>query len=341
VANPARWARLHPRPRSWQSHPPQATRFVLLAILSVAAAVGVIASPVQAQDPEAIEAELDERWNELRPIAEELNGIREDLRARRKDARELEEELAPLELRVDVARTEVSDIAAYSYKGGNVTALNALLTTGSPTAFADRLAILDQFARVQREEISQVIDVMEEYEAEQAELDAVLDELTAEEEDLAERVEDIEAEIDELEEARAAAYEESGAGNTQTGSGDCPATYPGGAAATAIEFACAQLGKPYQFGAAGPDAFDCSGLTSAAWAAAGVTIPHQSAGQRDAVAYIDEADLIPGDLVFYYSDISHVAIYAGGGMIVQASQPGVPLNMAPLHQQPVHSYGRV
>jgi cell wall-associated NlpC family hydrolase len=313
---------------------------VFLALLSVAATVGVVASPVHAQDPEAIEAELDERWGELRPIAEELNGIREDLRAKRKDARELEDELEPLELRVDVARAEVSDIAAYTYKGGNVTAFNALLSTGSPTAFADRLAILDQFARVQQEEISEVIDVMEEYEAEQAELDALLEELTAEEENLEERVDDLEAEIDELEEARAAAYEESG-GNTQTGSGDCPATYPGGAAAVAIEFACAQLGKPYSFGASGPDAYDCSGLTSAAWAAAGVTLPHQSGAQRDVTAYIDEADLVPGDLVFYYGDLSHVAIYAGGGMIVQASQPGVPLNMAPLHQQPVHSYGRV
>jgi cell wall-associated NlpC family hydrolase len=313
---------------------------VLLAILSVAAAAGVVASPAHAQDPEAIEAELDERWNELRPIAEELNGIREDLKAKRKEAKELEEDLEPLELRVDVARAEVSDIASYTYKGGNVTAFNALLSTGSPTAFADRLAILDQFARVQREEIGDVIDVMEEYEAEQAELDALLEELTAEEDDLAERVDDIEAEIDELEAARADAYEANG-GSTETGSGDCPASYPGGAAATAIEFACAQLGKPYSFGSAGPDAYDCSGLTSAAWAAAGVNLPHQSVAQRETVAYIDEGDLIPGDLVFYYTDISHVAIYAGGGMIVQASQPGVPLNMAPLHQQPVHSYGRV
>jgi cell wall-associated NlpC family hydrolase len=108
----------------------------------------------------------------------------------------------------------------------------------------------------------------------------------------------------------------------------------------AVSFACAQIGKPYGWGQAGPDAYDCSGLTMAAWAEAGVSLPHNAAAQRDVVSYVDRSDLRPGDLVFYYSDLSHMGMYVGGGWIVHASRAGVPIQMSPIDRSPVHSYGR-
>ncbi|MEP6598082.1 MAG: NlpC/P60 family protein [Actinomycetota bacterium] len=94
------------------------------------------------------------------------------------------------------------------------------------------------------------------------------------------------------------------------------------AAQKAVDFALAQIGKPYVFAAAGPDAFDCSGLTMAAWAAAGVALPHFAATQYAQGRQVSQSQLQPGDLVFLYSDIHHVELYIGNGLAVSAPQEG-------------------
>ncbi|MER7638030.1 NlpC/P60 family protein [Streptomyces sp. NPDC126522] len=90
----------------------------------------------------------------------------------------------------------------------------------------------------------------------------------------------------------------------------------------AIAFATRQLGKPYVWGAEGPDSYDCSGLTSQAWLAAGVTIPRTSEMQWAQLKHVPIEDMRPGDLIIYFSDASHVAIYVGGGNIISAPRPG-------------------
>src|SRR5947209_11072932 len=102
--------------------------------------------------------------------------------------------------------------------------------------------------------------------------------------------------------------------------GPAPAVKPG--AATAVNTAKAQLGKPYVYGAAGPDSFDCSGLTMFAWRAGGVALPHSAAMQYDAIAHISVSQLQPGDLVFFYTPIEHVGIYVGGGQMIDAPFTG-------------------
>ncbi|MFJ9538288.1 NlpC/P60 family protein [Streptomyces sp. NPDC101225] len=90
----------------------------------------------------------------------------------------------------------------------------------------------------------------------------------------------------------------------------------------AIAYATRQIGKPYVWGAEGPDSFDCSGLTSQAWLAAGVTIPRTSEQQWAQLRRIPIADMRPGDLIIYFSDASHVALYIGDGEIISAPRPG-------------------
>jgi cell wall-associated NlpC family hydrolase len=107
-----------------------------------------------------------------------------------------------------------------------------------------------------------------------------------------------------------------------------------GNAAAAVSYAMAQVGKAYVFGAAGPSAFDCSGLTMRAWGAAGVALPHSSAAQYSSGRHIPESELQPGDLVFYYSPISHVGMYIGNGMIVNAENPSVGVKVTSLHSMP-------
>jgi cell wall-associated NlpC family hydrolase len=95
-----------------------------------------------------------------------------------------------------------------------------------------------------------------------------------------------------------------------------------GRAGVVVEFALAQVGEPYAWGGNGPGSWDCSGLTSAAWAEAGVSLPRSSGSQIGVGTRVSKSQLEPGDLVFYYSPISHVGIYIGGGEIVHATHPG-------------------
>jgi cell wall-associated NlpC family hydrolase len=98
---------------------------------------------------------------------------------------------------------------------------------------------------------------------------------------------------------------------------------PSAGASGAVAAALSQIGVPYKYATAVPGVgFDCSGLTSWAWAQAGRSIPHQSAGQYAALTHVSQADVQPGDLLFYYSPISHVAMYIGGGQFVDAPNTG-------------------
>ena len=98
--------------------------------------------------------------------------------------------------------------------------------------------------------------------------------------------------------------------------------------------ALAQVGDSYVYGAAGPSAFDCSGLTMMSWAQAGVGLPHSSSAQFGSGVHVSSGDLQPGDLVFYYSPISHVGIYIGNGLIVHAANPGVGVLVAGVFSMP-------
>jgi cell wall-associated NlpC family hydrolase len=104
-----------------------------------------------------------------------------------------------------------------------------------------------------------------------------------------------------------------------------------GKAGAAVQFAFDQIGKPYVWGATGPDSFDCSGLVQAAWAAAGVSIPRDTYSQWAALTHIPQSDIQPGDLLFYDAE-GHVAMYVGGGMIIDAPQPGENVEKVPMNE---------
>ena len=103
----------------------------------------------------------------------------------------------------------------------------------------------------------------------------------------------------------------------------------------ALDFAVDQLGKPYEWGAEGPDSFDCSGLTSQAWARAGLTIPRTSQEQWSELPRVSLRELRPGDLVVYFPKATHVAIYLGDGMVIQAPRPGTSVKVSPLAANPL------
>ncbi|WP_393079281.1 NlpC/P60 family protein [Streptomyces sp. LN704] len=117
---------------------------------------------------------------------------------------------------------------------------------------------------------------------------------------------------------------QQGTSSGTTGTSGTPATDSSYAtkAGKAIAFARAQIGKPYVWGATGPGSYDCSGLTQAVWKAAGVTLPRTTYDQVNAGTTVPLSAIEPGDLVFFYDDISHVGLYIGNGMMIHAPKPG-------------------
>ncbi|MGW5866011.1 NlpC/P60 family protein [Streptomyces sp. NPDC055239] len=126
----------------------------------------------------------------------------------------------------------------------------------------------------------------------------------------------------------------SGSGSGDTGSGYAAK------AAKVINFAEAQIGKPYVWGATGPDSYDCSGLTQDAWKAAGISLPRTTWDQVKVGTTVKTADAKPGDLVFFYDDISHVGIYIGNGKMIHAPKPGANVRTESIYYMPIHSVVR-
>jgi cell wall-associated NlpC family hydrolase len=119
-----------------------------------------------------------------------------------------------------------------------------------------------------------------------------------------------------------------------TASASAAVAAPTAAAQAAVNTALAQVGKPYAWGAAGPGSYDCSGLAQYAYKAAGISLPHSSRTQSTMGTPVSKANLKPGDLVFFYSPVSHVAVYIGNGQIVHASTAGQPVKVINLASMP-------
>ncbi|MFC4462596.1 C40 family peptidase [Pseudonocardia nematodicida] len=134
----------------------------------------------------------------------------------------------------------------------------------------------------------------------------------------------------------------AGSGPAVTAVADAAAaTSPAAVRTSAVSTALAQLGKPYSWGATGPGAFDCSGLVSYAFAQSGKDLPRTSRAQSTVGSPVSRANLAPGDLVFFYSPVSHVGIYIGGGQIVHASTSGQPVKISNVDAMPFNSARRV
>ncbi len=135
---------------------------------------------------------------------------------------------------------------------------------------------------------------------------------------------------------KAAEQPDTTASGSTAGTGS---TTVSGKGAQALAFAESQIGKPYVWGATGPSSYDCSGLTQAAWREAGVDLPRTTWDQVEIGIRVATEDLQPGDLVFFYDDISHVGIYKGDGMMVHAPKPGADVREESIYYMPI--YGSV
>ena len=308
---------------------------VAVLLVAVLPANAANAGPTVAQ----IEAQIAQVWNQAEPMIEQYNSIHEQFLKNTAQQAALEKKIAPLQVQVELGQVRVGYIAAQAYRGEGASTFNALITAGSPAALADQLTFLNVMAREQAQQVSGVAALQAKFDAQKAPIDALVTKLSTEDAQLTAQKTTIESKLNQLQNLRLQAY-----GNTnQTGSyrpWPCPYTYAPTDGYKAALFACKQAGIPYVWATAGPNSYDCSGLTLASWATVGVYLPHNAYQQRMSMPAVSQANLQVGDLVFYYNDTRHVAIYEGGGKVMQAPAPGDNVRMSDMYQVgPILAYG--
>ncbi|MEU4694801.1 NlpC/P60 family protein [Actinoplanes sp. NPDC023714] len=313
-------------------------------LICVMAAAGIILTgPAVAHaepTPASVEKQIDEQWNKLEPVIEEYNSVHTKLKKLRKQQSSLAKTLTPLQVKVDVAMAQVRGLAVDAYMQGPPNAFNAMLMSGSPTGLTEKLSLLDQLAQNQTASIENVAKLRDKYAGDKATVDQLATEIAARDKDLASKKKAIEKEIDKLQKARIAAYGTADVDDGPLRTGPCPVTYTNDKGGRAAQKACDLIGKPYVFGSNGPNSYDCSGLTQKAWASVGVSLEHYTKDQYGSTKSVSRGELKPGDLVFYYSDVHHVAIYIGGGMVVHAPHTGDHVRMATIDRGPIAGYRR-
>jgi cell wall-associated NlpC family hydrolase len=315
---------------------------VALSTVIVSLLVIVVpATPAQAKPSVSdIQKQIDAANNKLEPIIEDYDQVHSLLQADQAKAAALETKLQPLQLQVTVATSALAPMATEAYKNGPGSTLSLMLNSDSTASLLDQMGIVDEIAHERQRRIAAVVATRDKYAAAKRKLDTTLSSLAAKNADLSAKKQTIEKQVNALQVLRRKVYSDTGPIGTLRPV-PCPVTYIGGAAGVAARAACSKIGKPYVWAAAGPNSFDCSGLTLWAWAQAGKTLRHYTKWQWADGTPISRSQLRPGDLVFFFPPtLHHVGMYVGGGWMVNAPDTGDYVRMAKITKYPIAGYRR-
>lgn len=324
-------------------HTPVRRTFLALGLAFVTL---VAVGPIQASyaEPRPTLREVQQRIaalnHKIELVNEDYAGSRLDLTAAKRRAAVAQSRVRAAQAALAGLKQSMDSLASAAYRAGGNDQFVQLISTSSPQTFLDRVSSLNRIAAGQSSQMAAAATARHRLATVQADAARELSSQRAVAKRMAGQKRQIETALAEqqrllgslkaderrkLQAQRAAAQRAAAAARaSRSRSVDLP-TYNGpasGRAAIAVREAYRQLGKPYKWGAAGPDRFDCSGLTMWVWGKAGVSLPHQSRAQYSSGRKVAKSDLQPGDLTYYGSPIHHVGIYVGGGRMISAPQTG-------------------
>ena len=317
------------------SHARITLRALAVAVMAIALTGSTVTVAHAEPSTSDLTKKIDKASDDLEDVVESYNEMRINLAKTKAAEKELAESLGPAKEALEAATAQVGTMAASAYKSGKVGTMNVIVE--GPGSLLDRMSVIEQMSRSRQREIDTYTATTKNYNDRQAALKTTQAKQDAELKELTARKKKIEGDLKKLYAMRTAAYGKA----TETGtkySGSVP-SIPG-SAGKAVAFAYNAIGVMYSYGADGPNGYDCSGLTSAAWRAGGKSLPHNAAQQISATARISRGDLKPGDLVFYRNG-GHVGLYVGGGQIIDASRAGQPVKKRDMDIMPPTGYGRV
>ncbi|NLU66850.1 C40 family peptidase [Streptomyces sp. HNM0574] len=326
---------------------------------------------------EDVRAQVDKLYREAGSSTQQYNAAKEKTEAQRDKVEKILGRVAARTEKLNDARRVLGSYATAQYRTGGMSQTATLLLTQDPQGFFRQTHLLERMtgrqeraltayeeeqraAAGQRREATKELAALSEaqsslradkrdVQAKLAEARQLLSQLTAEEKArlaaierqkeaearrvAAERAERAEAERRQAEQERRQREDADQGAGQGSGSGGAPS----GQVEKVLAFAEQQLGKPYVWGATGPSSYDCSGFTQDAWKAAGISLPRTTYDQVKVGTKVEKSAMRPGDLVFFYDDISHVGIYVGDGQMIHASKPGDDVKYESVDYMPFHS----
>jgi cell wall-associated NlpC family hydrolase len=326
-------------------------RLPLAVLITVTALVGLggvsQARPSQ-QDLDSAKSRLSSLNQRLDGLVEEYNQARIALDQARKELAQARAQAKAARAKARKTSAELSARAAFAYQGGVGTQLEILLGSNSMAEFSDRLEYLNQIAGSDADVVSaaQVAGQRARWAGERLETavqarenvvtilsnkQAEIESAITEQRDLIDRLEKALSRPVYTQQSPEAAPSYSSPAPPRTGAAPPPPA-PSSGAQAALAAAYSVIGTPYVYAGASPETgFDCSGFTMWAWAHAGVSLPHSSASQYAYLPHVDRSELVPGDLVFFYSPISHVGMYVGGGQMIHSPHTGAYVEVVPIY----------
>jgi cell wall-associated NlpC family hydrolase len=295
---------------------------------------GAAAAPADATSVAQTAQLVADASRQLEVVTEQVNEAKVELEQQQAAVASADQAAVDAQSRLDALDGQIRQLARSAYTSESFSRLDVMLTSSSADEFVHQLGTLDAIAGHTNQQVAEVAAAADAAEKAQAAADEA--EATAQKsyDDIAAQQKDLEAKIADYQRQYAALtapqQQQVLAAHGDTQAVPSGVVAPSGAAQKAVDTALAQVGDPYVWGAGGPDAFDCSGLTQYAYSAAGVSLPHSSSSQSQMGTPVSRDQLQPGDLVFFYSPVSHVGMYIGNGQMVHASTSGQPVKVASL-----------
>lgn len=307
-------------------------------MVPTAAAPIAVADPPVADDASTAVQQLSELSHQAEVLTEKWHRAKDELAARRAELEQAQSDAAAAAAAGRHARAvqaqfrdQVDRLAKASFQGARLNDLSALLVSESPDKFLDQMSALHMLALDNRRALTRLAEAVRQAgqarvaadqaaaRAARAEQQAARheDELARARKDMQRQIAVVEQRLAELSAAERDSY-------TAGGLTDVPLDIigGGGSAAEAVRAALSRQGAPYEWGAEGPESFDCSGLVQWSYEQVDVSLPRSSSQQAQTGSAVSRSQLQPGDLIALYSPVSHIGIYVGDGRYVHAPQPG-------------------
>ncbi|MFW6689934.1 NlpC/P60 family protein [Streptomyces sp. MAR4 CNX-425] len=330
----------HRRPKQ-----PNRARVTVFTATAAAAVALSTQSAQAAPDKDDVKRQVDNLYEDAERATEKYNGAKERQDKLEEDVEELQDKAARGQQELNDLRDGLGSLANAQYRSGSIDPSVQLFLSSDPDTYLDKASTMDRVSGKQAESLERIADKQRSLAQQRQEAGEKLKDLAETRKELGsqkkkvqDKLSEARALLNQLTEAEQAALAEeeqraSREAEDRVDLGDLPPGSSHGAAA--LSAAQSKLGAPYVYGATGPSSFDCSGLTSWAFSQAGVSLPRISQDQANVGTRISSSSALqPGDLVFFYSDLHHVGIYAGNGQIIHAPKPGASVRYEAVSNMP-------
>ncbi|AWL31784.1 NlpC/P60 family protein [Streptomyces albidoflavus] len=329
--------------------PKQPSRTRVTVLTATAAAAVALTSQTAHADPKPskaeVKAKVDKLYEEAEKASEKYNGAKEKQDKLEGQIGNLQDKVARGQEELNELRQALGSAASAQYRTGGIDPSLQLFLSADPDDYLDKASALDQLSSKQAEGVKKIQAKQRDLAQQRQEAQAKLQDLSDTRKELGDKKKKVQGKLADAQKLlnsltaaeRAELQQEEERASRSAGDrvelGDAvPASNRGAAALAAAK---SKVGTPYVWGATGPNSFDCSGLTSWAFAQAGYTIPRMSQDQANAGTRIgSQSALKPGDLVIFYSDLHHVGFYAGNGQVLHAPKPGANVRYESINNMP-------